>query len=512
MEASVLQTRLRELLRDVILPSLERSFDAMDRDPDVVVHLGRMELTAAIPSLDAIGDALPALVERAVGDAVPAPEPATRSRAAILRAYVETGAFPWHANVEEIVAALHVEPALREELVTIAARAAETSPTGFVMLFRALQLLSESAWIAVARACAADPTTEEAMTWLALDRVLPRDGRLRFAAALLAHPLVDMPLPPLPPDLPPAIAACLVAAASPASTQPAPARMDEPEPAPASAGERTSPSTSERIDAPAPAPAPALGRARASEAADASTSDRIHEPAPTNELAPVHAPTNTTSTSTSPELRTLAESVHVTSPVHSTTPSPPSLRGDAAVVRVPAPAAVLSAPNTTFGLPASFAGLILLHPFLPRFFDQLGLQVVDDETRPRAAALLHACAAGKVEPLEHDLAFIKVLLGLAPDRPLLVGGGLVTAADLEEIDSLLRSVIGHWNALKNTSPNGLQATFLRRPGLIRADEHGYRLQVEPSPFDILLARLPWGFGVVKLAWMHEALVTEWPTP
>ena len=53
------------------------------------------------------------------------------------------------------------------------------------------------------------------------------------------------------------------------------------------------------------------------------------------------------------------------------------------------------------------------------------------------------------------------------------------------------------------------STFLRRFGLLREIEGGFRLQVEPGPFDVLLERLPWGFAIVKLPWMREPLFTEW---
>lgn len=207
-----------------------------------------------------------------------------------------------------------------------------------------------------------------------------------------------------------------------------------------------------------------------------------------------------------------------------TEPGAPLARGDAgahggpAEVR-PSDAGSHARGSEPFGLPAPFAGLILLHPFLPRFFDQAGVRrsgrpsVLEPDDLPQAAALLHACAStDEGEPLEPRLTFIKVLLGLQPETPLLVGGGLLTAADHAEVDGLLRAVIDHFTALKRTSPGGLRATFLSRRGLIRRDAHGFRLQVEPAAFDVLLPQLPWGFGVVKLPWMGKAIVTDWPTP
>lgn len=160
---------------------------------------------------------------------------------------------------------------------------------------------------------------------------------------------------------------------------------------------------------------------------------------------------------------------------------------------------------------------MLLHPFLPRLFENLGLFRAGEPgfawaALPRAAALLHALATGRDEVLEFEIGFIKVLLGRPPEEPLLVSGGLLTAADREEGEALLQSVVGHWRALKSTTPAGLRASFLERRGLLRAEDGGWRLQVEPAAFDLLLDQLPWGIGVVKLPWMTRPIFTEWPTP
>jgi hypothetical protein len=164
--------------------------------------------------------------------------------------------------------------------------------------------------------------------------------------------------------------------------------------------------------------------------------------------------------------------------------------------------------------PVLSAGLVLLHPFLPALFTRLRLALplpgpLDPSARAPAAALLHFLATGEDEPLELELGLIKLLLGLRPDTPLPVGGGLVGQTERDEALALLAAVIQHWSALRSTSIDGLRTTFLRRFGLVREVEGGDRLQVEPSPFDVLLDRLPWGLGVVKLPWMASPLFTEW---
>jgi hypothetical protein len=168
------------------------------------------------------------------------------------------------------------------------------------------------------------------------------------------------------------------------------------------------------------------------------------------------------------------------------------------------------------GLVVSCAGLVLVHPFVARFFEATGVtqgfvRELEEPQLPRAAALLHHLVTGAAEPLEHELGLIKPLLGLSPHEPLSVGGGLVTDADREEAERLLEAVVSHWGALGRTSAASFRSTFLDRSGLLRETDDGLRLHVEPAPFDMLLDRLPWAISVVKLPWMRKAIFTEWPT-
>lgn len=163
------------------------------------------------------------------------------------------------------------------------------------------------------------------------------------------------------------------------------------------------------------------------------------------------------------------------------------------------------------------AGLVLLHPFLPRFFESTSVKQAATpdlpiDQLPRAAALLHLLATGEHEVFELEIDFIKILLGLTLDAQLPVSGGLLVASDHEEVEALLSAAIEHWHVLRSTSIQGLRASFLQRPGLLREDEQGFRLQIEAAPFDMLLGQLPWGIATIKLPWMKKLLFTDWPAP
>jgi hypothetical protein len=170
------------------------------------------------------------------------------------------------------------------------------------------------------------------------------------------------------------------------------------------------------------------------------------------------------------------------------------------------------------GVAVDHAGLVILHPFLPRLLQRAGILPPGGEASlaatslPRAAALLSLAATGADEPFEFELGFVKVLLGLRPDTDLQVSSGLVRPEDREEVEALLLSVIEHWRALKNTSVAGLRASFLQRPGLLADVGGSWRLRVEPHSIDVLLDGLPWGIGTIRLPWMTEPIATEWATP
>lgn len=158
------------------------------------------------------------------------------------------------------------------------------------------------------------------------------------------------------------------------------------------------------------------------------------------------------------------------------------------------------------------AGLVLLWPFLHPFFDTLGLlregAFTDDMARQRAIHLTEYLVSGRTHAKEYELALNKLLCGHPLEEPL-IPNIVLSESEQQESEQLLLDVIGHWTALGNTSPAGLQESFLQRDGkLLRQGSH-WRLQVEQKAYDMLLASLPWGVGMVKLGWGEGVLTVEW---
>ena len=158
------------------------------------------------------------------------------------------------------------------------------------------------------------------------------------------------------------------------------------------------------------------------------------------------------------------------------------------------------------------AGLILLWPFLTRFFETLNLLQVNQFTEPqankRAVLLLQYLVDTSTEIPEHLLPLNKLLCGLNLLDPIEASLD-ITASEQTECNSLLLAVIHHWSALKSTTPAGFRHAFLQRAGILRLYNGYWLLQAERETYDVLLDQLPWSIRVVKLPWTPEMLSVEW---
>ncbi|MBX3257547.1 MAG: hypothetical protein KF862_25700 [Chitinophagaceae bacterium] len=161
----------------------------------------------------------------------------------------------------------------------------------------------------------------------------------------------------------------------------------------------------------------------------------------------------------------------------------------------------------------SNAGLVLLFPYIKRFFENTGLvqgdTFINDMARMNAVQSLHWLATGKEAfPQEELLALPKLLCGMELSDSV-EWDDVLPAAIQTGGSELLQAVIGHWKTLQHTSIDGLRETFLQRNGKLLLQEDSCTLQVEESGVDILLNSIPWGFRNYRLPWMRCHLITEW---
>ena len=159
------------------------------------------------------------------------------------------------------------------------------------------------------------------------------------------------------------------------------------------------------------------------------------------------------------------------------------------------------------------AGIVIAHAFLPVFFKTLNLlddqkQFRSPEARQKAVHAVQFLASGEDKLPEHRLFLPKFLCGLPLEQPIERDIEL-TEPEKIEADTLLRSLLTHWNALGSASPDGLREGFFDRTGKLSRNQNGLLLQIESRTLDIMLQRLPWSISLIRLPWMKEMLQVDW---
>lgn len=161
----------------------------------------------------------------------------------------------------------------------------------------------------------------------------------------------------------------------------------------------------------------------------------------------------------------------------------------------------------------SDAGLVLIHPFIRRFFENLKLvdregRFVSGVARVHAVHLLRHVTGYDDEHLGHRLLLEKVLCGLPADY-LVPEEWEVTPGEEEEIQGMLAALMSYWPSLRKSSVVALQRGFLQRPGSIGMQDGSILVRVEGSAIDILMEDLPWETSFILLSWLDKPILVEW---
>jgi hypothetical protein len=161
------------------------------------------------------------------------------------------------------------------------------------------------------------------------------------------------------------------------------------------------------------------------------------------------------------------------------------------------------------------AGLCLLHPFIPTYFDVLQLternNFKSDESKARAIRLLDYMASGDpnyrsaVPSLSHYLCGEDLFLEGKNKTTL-------TPEEQAESEAVLNSVIEHWKALNQSGIDSLRALFLKRTGILSIRNQSMELSMNVSVMDLLLNSLPWNKTLIHLPWLKEPISVVWQQP
>jgi hypothetical protein len=158
------------------------------------------------------------------------------------------------------------------------------------------------------------------------------------------------------------------------------------------------------------------------------------------------------------------------------------------------------------------AGLVILQSWIHPLFTHLGLIENDRfrnrEAQQRAVHILQFLATGQRETSEQFLLLNKVLCGLERHKP--VEAGIEMSAEDEAIClSLLEAVVVLWRVIEKSSVDGLRGNWLVRDGSLSESDALWSLVVKKRAYDVLLARFPSSYSIVKLPWMEKAIYVSW---
>lgn len=158
------------------------------------------------------------------------------------------------------------------------------------------------------------------------------------------------------------------------------------------------------------------------------------------------------------------------------------------------------------------AGLIIYWPFLMRLFEQLDLvnngSFISTSKQNRAIYLLQYLVNNSTDDPEFELVLNKILVGM-PISEHIEPINNISLEETEMAKSLMNGLIQNWPQVHNTSPVGVQETFIQREGILRRDEVNNTLIVEKKGVDVLLESIPWNISSISLPWMSKPLHVVW---
>lgn len=157
------------------------------------------------------------------------------------------------------------------------------------------------------------------------------------------------------------------------------------------------------------------------------------------------------------------------------------------------------------------AGLILIHTFIKTLFEHC--ELIDPKTQqltdPELCAhLLHYIATGKINAPEYDMIFEKFLCNI-PMHQTINRHIKLSRKHKTQAKNVIESVQHNWAPMKKSSAALLQNEFFQRPGKLVITDSDYTLIVERKTQDILLEKLSWGIGLVKLPWQKKFIFVNW---
>jgi hypothetical protein len=157
------------------------------------------------------------------------------------------------------------------------------------------------------------------------------------------------------------------------------------------------------------------------------------------------------------------------------------------------------------------AGLVLIHPFIKNLF--LHCDLIDTKTQelinPELCVhLLHYIATGKTNQPESDMLFEKFLCNI-PLHQSISRHVKLSSKHKVQAKKVIEAVQQNWSSMKTSSVGLLQNEFFQRPGKLVLNDNKQTLTIERKTQDVLMEKLSWGIGFIKLPWQKEFIYVNW---
>lgn len=155
------------------------------------------------------------------------------------------------------------------------------------------------------------------------------------------------------------------------------------------------------------------------------------------------------------------------------------------------------------------AGLVLLVPFLPRLFRNLGYlgatRFADAERQVRALCLMQYMVDKNSNPAA-DLSLNRLLCGMLPEDAVSPLPDL-TAMEKQAADEILEAMMAHWMLKDKMTTDELRQLFLKRHATLHPGMPSV-VRVAPFDHDWMLGELPWVYRSVRTPW-SETIAVQW---
>ena len=155
------------------------------------------------------------------------------------------------------------------------------------------------------------------------------------------------------------------------------------------------------------------------------------------------------------------------------------------------------------------AGLILVTPFLPRFFRNLGylnvMRFLNNDIHAKAIYLLEYMANEDINS-NKNMVLNAVLCGW-PLKQAIPSAVSLSDIEKQQAKQILEAILAHWSALGNITIDDLREKFICRKGFLKIALSS-TLTIHPQAEDHLLKELPWIYTQIRTPW-SEQIEVHW---